>query len=606
VGKDAIAQMRALWRRKASAACGSPGFFRFVMCGGAILCSFSTATTAQEQRPVSAITMKGVVSVPSSTVRRWMETKLGGPFAPSDVERIVSGYASEGFLFARIDSVNFVSLSDSATVGLVLWVWEGKAASVSSLRMDGMKALKERDVEAVILTRVGAQFVPGLLEQDIGALLELYEKSGYPFAKVEIRDVSFVEGKDSVTTTIALGIEEGAPARISRLRVEGNTTTRTGVITREARLTEGELFRGDQLTKVKQRLERMQLFSNVSLPELIVDADGSVGILVKVAEGNPNRFDGIIGYVPSGGSNAGGHFSGLLDVQFRNILGTGRKLAARWYRETESSQEIGLRYREPWVASLPLNAEAGFSQRKQDSAYVRNGYNVVAELMATDELDLGVVFSSEQVLPTEGYGFRVASESRMTSIGLSVSYDSRNDPTTPTSGLKYRTEYHTGVKEIQRSFQKLASERTSSQRLAFDFEYVFSPFQAQVVAASLYARDFRSGAIELSDLFRLGGSNTLRGYREGQFLGSRLAWSNLEYRVLAGQRSYAFGFVDFGYILSPERREVGLLKQEIKRVGYGAGIRLDTPLGLMGVSLAFGEGDTFSTAKLHIRVVNEF
>lgn len=598
--------MRALWRRKASAACGSPGFFRFVMCGGAILCAFSTATTAQEQRLVSAITMKGVVLVPSSTVRRWMETKLGNPFAPSDVERIVSGYASEGFLFARIDSVNFVSSSDSATVGLVLWVHEGKAAFVSSLRMDGVKAMNKRDVEAVVTTRVGEPFVPGLLEHDIRALLELYENSGYPFAKVEIRDVSFVEGKDSVETTIVLEIEEGTLARISRFRIEGNATTKTGVITREARLTEGELFRGDQPRKVKQRLERMQLFSSVSVPDLFVDADGSVGLSVKVAEGNPNRFDGIIGYAPSGGSGAGGHFSGVLDVQFRNILGTGRKFAARWYRETESSQEIELRYREPWVASLPLNAEAGFSQRKQDSAYVRNGYNVVAELMATDELDLGVVFSSERVVPTEGYGFRVASESRMTSIGLSVSYDSRNDPITPTSGLKYRTEYHTGVKEIQRSFQNPGTDRSSSQSFAFDFEFVFSPFQKQVLAASLYARDFRSGAIELSDLFRLGGSNTLRGYREGQFLGSRLAWSNLEYRVLAGQRSYAFGFVDFGYILSPERPEAGLIKQEINRVGYGAGLRLDTPLGLMGVSLAFGEGDTFSTAKLHIRVVNEF
>jgi outer membrane protein assembly factor BamA len=418
---------------------------------------------AQEQRPVGAITIQGVISVSSSTVLRWMETKQGSPFTPSDVERIVSGYASEGFPFARIDSVQFVPSPDRATIDLVVWLQEGKLASVSSLRMDGMKALNERDVEAATMTRVGEPFVPGLLEQDIGALLELYEKSGYPFSKIEIRDVSFAEGKDFVETTIVLEIDEGPLARISRFRVEGNGTTKTGVITREARLTDGELFRGDQPKKVKQRLERMQLFSSVSLPDLFVDADGSVGLSVKVVEGNPNRFDGIIGYAPSAGSGASGHFSGLLDVQFRNIVGTGRKLAARWYRETESSQEIELRYREPWVASLPLNAEIGFSQRKQDSAYVRNVYNVVAELMATDELDLGVVFSSERVVPTEGYGFRVASESRVTSIGLSISYDSRNDPTTPTSGLKYRTEYHTGVKDIQRSFQKPTGDRSSSQ-----------------------------------------------------------------------------------------------------------------------------------------------
>jgi outer membrane protein insertion porin family len=112
--------------------------------------------------------------------------------------------------------------------------------------------------------------------------------------------------------------------------------------------------------------------------------------------------------------------------------------------------------------------------------------------------------------------------------------------------------------------------------------------------------------VEASDLFRLGGANTLRGYREGQFLGSRIAWTNLEYRFLADQRSYFFGFVDGGYVLTPDRPEVGLIRQELKKVGYGVGIRLDTPLGLIGVSLAFGEGDTFSTSKLHIRLANEF
>jgi outer membrane protein insertion porin family len=337
-----------------------------------------------------------------------------------------------------------------------------------------------------------------------------------------------------------------------------------------------------------------------------VNPDGSVGLSLKVTEGNPNRFDGIVGYVPSGGSGAAGYVTGLADVQFRNILGTGRKLSARWYRETQTSQEIELRYREPWLASLPLNAEAGFSQRKQDSTYIRNSYTLFAELMATDELNLGAVFSSERVLPSEGYGARVANKSRSTTIGLSVLYDSRNDPVTPTSGLRYRTEYRTGFKEIDASIVQHSSDRTSTQSLSFDLEYLLSPVQRQVLAASVSVRDFRSGAIELSDMFRLGGASTLRGYREGQFLGSRIAWSNVEYRLLTDQRSYAFGFVDIGYVLIPDAPQAGLLKQEIYKLGFGAGIRLDTPVGLIGVSLAFGEGDTFSTAKLHLRLINEF
>ncbi|MCX6133949.1 MAG: BamA/TamA family outer membrane protein [Ignavibacteriales bacterium] len=560
---------------------------------------------AQSERRVSAIVVTGNSRVSSATIRSWMETKEGGSFLPSDSARIAAGFSSEGFLFAAVDSVRLIPMADSSTVTAVISVHEGKRAFVASVKMEGLKSLEQVDAERLIETQIGTKFVPAILERDVSRLLDSYEQSGFPFAKIEIRDIRFEELKDSVATFLTLAIAEGALAKIRDLRIEGNTTTKTSVITREARLVEGEVLRGGHPMLVKQRLEHMQLFSSVSMPELFVNQDGTVGLLVKVTEGNPNRFDGVVGYVPSGSTGTGGYLTGLVDVQFRNILGTARKLTARWYRETESSQEIELRYREPWIASLPLNGEAGFAQRKQDSTFIRNEYRFSGELMATDELNLGVVFSSERVLPTEGFGVLVASKSHTTSVGVSVSYDSRNDPVTPSSGLRYRTEYQTGVKETQNSLSS-SSDHASTQKLAFDLEYDISPVQNQVLSVSLSARNFSSGAVEQSDLFRLGGSNTLRGYREGQFLGSRVAWSNAEYRLLTGPRSYAFGFIDIGYILMPDRAQAGLVQQETNKIGYGAGIRLDTPLGLMGVSLAFGEGDTFSTAKLHIRLINEF
>jgi outer membrane protein insertion porin family len=295
-----------------------------------------------------------------------------------------------------------------------------------------------------------------------------------------------------------------------------------------------------------------------------------------------------------------------VDVQFRNIFGTGRRFAARWFRENQTSQEINLQYREPWLASLPVNADLGFFQRKQDSTYIRSVFRFAADLMATDELSLGLVISSEQVTPTEGFGRQIVSESRAMDIGFVVAYDSRNDPVTPTSGFNYRTEYATGFKQITNSYLQGQNNRSATQKLSFDFEFVTSPLERQVVVVNISARDFRSSAVEISDLFRLGGANTLRGYREGQFLGSRIAWTNLEYRFLAGQRSFVFGFVDAGYVLTPDRPEVGLVREEMNRVGFGAGLRVDTPLGLIGVSLAFGKGDTFGTSKLHIRLANEF
>jgi outer membrane translocation and assembly module TamA len=49
-----------------------------------------------------------------------------------------------------------------------------------------------------------------------------------------------------------------------------------------------------------------------------------------------------------------------------------------------------------------------------------------------------------------------------------------------------------------------------------------------------------------------------------------------------------------------------LRKSETTKFGYGIGLRVDSGLGMIGVNIGFGEGDTFSTAKLHVRLMNEF
>lgn len=571
-----------------------------------IVSVFPHVVTAQPHGTVRSIEVVGNIAVPTSRILSWMDTKPGTTFVRSDSARILAGYVSDGYLFSKVDSLRLLPGAEKNTYVLKIALNEGKRAVLVSIEMDGMKYLGTAELQSQMQTRIGTVFVPEVLERDIGSMLNLYERNGYSFARVTIRGLKFLEGEDSVGVAVSLDVNEGSLAKIRSVRVEGNTTTHAGVITRESRLTEGDVVSDAQLTRVRQRLERMQLFSGVSVPELYLNPDGTVGVLLKVTEGNPNRFDGIVGYVPAAQGTSSGYFTGLVDVQFRNILGTGRRLSARWYRETQTSQDINLQYREPWIASLPVNADAGFVQRKQDSTYIRNEYTLAAELMATDELNVGVLFASQHVMPTQGYGASVSSESRTASLGVSVSYDSRNDPVTPVSGVRYRTEYQSGVKTIESSFLASAANRSATQKLSFDLEYDYSPLRNQVLSAGLAARDFRSGSIEQSDLFRLGGANTLRGYREGQFLGSRVAWSNIEYRVLTGGRSYAFGFVDVGYILVPDRPEVGLVRQELNRTGYGAGIRLDTPLGLMSVSFAFGQGDTFSTAKLHLRLMNEF
>ncbi|MEJ2104351.1 MAG: hypothetical protein P8X47_07220, partial [Ignavibacteriaceae bacterium] len=65
-------------------------------------------------------------------------------------------------------------------------------------------------------------------------------------------------------------------------------------------------------------------------------------------------------------------------------------------------------------------------------------------------------------------------------------------------------------------------------------------------------------------------------------------------------------FFDAGYYLREADVERGILKSEDYIFGYGLGITVETTIGLLGVSFALAQGDSFSEGKIHFGIINEF
>jgi outer membrane protein insertion porin family len=118
--------------------------------------------------------------------------------------------------------------------------------------------------------------------------------------------------------------------------------------------------------------------------------------------------------------------------------------------------------------------------------------------------------------------------------------------------------------------------------------------------------DVNSPRFETADLYRFGGTRSVRGYREGQFLASRVGWSNVELRYSLTRRSFAAAFYDFGYYYRPEDNVALTPSQEGFVFGYGLGVRIETGLGMFGVSYALGKGDSILEGKVHFGIINDF
>jgi outer membrane protein insertion porin family len=570
----------------------------------------TTVTRGQALFTVQSISFQGNTHFSASQLTSLIKTKREKPFIESifseDIDQLLLFYRDQSYLHAHIDSIVKQIETVDKNVDLQIYLDEGKPSVIRIIKLEGCRVFSSDELLKDLQGQVGEVFSPTILERDIQTILMRYENIGYPLATVSIKNILFRDSSKEMSVEVNLKIDEGNPFQVTEIRVEGNRTTKDYVITREARIKENELYRNNLSVRFKRRLEHLQLFTSVSEPQLYLTEKNQGGMIVNVVEGNQNNFDGILGYVPPISGNDNGYFTGLVNLSLRNLFGTGRKLSARWFQENQKTQESELHYFEPWIASYPINVQIGFLQRKQDSTFVRSQFDISVEVMISEELSFGGSYSQIGVYPSEGYGQEVLAGSRASNFGVSIRYDFRDNPTTPSSGVLYSTEYEVGIKRILASEAFPDGTHSSTRRVKFDLAYYISPFFRQVLATELHLRDFNGSHTDISDLFLIGGTTTLRGYREAQFLGNRMVWSNVEYRFLVSQRSYFYSFVDLGYIVTPAIALSGIQASEQNKVGYGVGVRLDSGIGLIGVSFALGEGDTFSTSKIHLRLINEF
>jgi outer membrane protein assembly factor BamA len=265
---------------------------------------------------------------------------------------------------------------------------------------------------------------------------------------------------------------------------------------------------------------------------------------------------------------------------------------------------------EPWILGLPINIDLLLFQRQQDSSFVQRLLNGNFEFLATESMSAALIFSQGYTIPTESdpRGFTVYNSTIFTS-GVNLKIDTRDDLFVPTGGLFFLNSYNYRSKEINGPAEYISDTMNTSPNqysIELDFVIHYKLWSRHIPTVGLHLREIRGDNVEISDMYRFGGTNTLRGYRENQFTGNRLLWTNLEYRYLLGRRSYAFLFTDVGYYLRDELPALDLAEASAVKVGYGLGITFETALGLLGVSYALGEGDNFNKGKIHFGLIGEF
>jgi outer membrane protein insertion porin family len=469
---------------------------------------------------VKSINFLGTSKVPASDLKAVMFTREGGWLSfltgegtyreeifQRDLTIIQAVYYDRGFINVKVDRPT-VSLSpDKRFIFITIKVEEGEAYSIGTLDFSGELLVSKDQLRKMMSSREHELFNRSKLGHDISAFTDVYLDQGYAYAN--ITPVTQVHPEARVVD-LTFDFQKGRKVYIERIDILGNTKTRDKVIRRELRVYEGELFSGTGLRKSKERVTALGFFETVEINHKPGSDDSKVVVQVEIKEKATGTFQVGLGF-----SNVE-NFIFTAQIAQNNFLGWGQTAALS--AQLSSLRSFAqLSFLDPYffdtnfIFSIDLyRVQADYQGFVRDAlgGDVSLGYHLFEDVIAN------LTYTREYVKVDPGRGFdQIPLANRFrngttSSLRLSGSWDRRDNRLFPSRGF-----FHFASVEVAPSFlggSYLFARYSAYSRFYFPLFWGFV-FKTNTTFGYIQQLDANS-PVPVSELYFLGGINTVRGY----------------------------------------------------------------------------------------------
>lgn len=539
-----------------------------------------------ENPVVNGIEFRGNQVVDSAVLLEQMDTKVGEILNTrtiySDIQAINTYYNDEVGLLRNPTHVTDVAFEGG---NVILTVVDG--ITVSGVEVTGVTVFPQERVEKLIRVKPGELFNRKTLEEDLTKVQAMYEDEEWVLDNVDTKI-------DPDTGHLTIHFLE---ATVEEIRVVGNSKTRTGVVLDNLRTKPNTVLNRRRFQRDLERLKNLGYFRAVE-PEFERGSDkGKVILVLDVEEEKTGLATIGVGYAGGGSSGIRSGVTGAVSYSDRNLFGEGKNVSVSWQRGAQISA-IALSYFDPAIngnqdsigVTLFRNEVDGLRQPisvngQQEFAYYddnRMGGSFTYGHPLNDDLRLFGTLRHEtiEILKDSGSIYTPVGlgTGALNSIGLSALYDTRDDIFNPHVGSYANGSVNVAGFGGDFNFQKYTVEGR-----------YYIPLGENHTLALRGWGGFVSGDAPITEYFYAGGPDTLRGYQQNQFFGTRFLVANAEYRFPIGNIKFLRGavFADAGNAWTP-----GDLYEDKIFLDAGIGLRITFPalgLGVIRLDYAFGD-----------------
>lgn len=593
---------------------------------------------------VAEVFVSGAEGQLEDEIFRVIQTRAGQATTRSQLQADVNAIFATGF-FANVD----VRPEDTPLGVRVTFIVQAnpilRQVTINTVPENAtQRVLTQKDVDDIFGKQYGQILNFRQLQNGIKELNQLYKDKGFDLAQVI--DASKVTPDGKVNLIVAEGVVEDI--RVRYLNKEGQEKndqgepvrgrTRPFIITREVQLKPGDVFNRQVAERDLRRVFGLGIFEDVRLSFAPGTDPRRVVVVVDVIEKNTGSIAAGAGISSSSG------LFGSVSYQQQNLGGNNQTLGAEVQLGQQALLLFDLSFTDPWIAGDPYRTSYTVNAfRRQSISLIFDGGKPEVNLPNGDRPRIvrtggGVsftrplsrdVFKPAEWVASAGLQYqRVAirdadgNRSPVDELGNNLSFsgegsddlltlqlgavrDRRNSPIRPTSGSLLRVGLEQSVPVGQGSI--LLTRLRGNYSYYIPVKFTNFSKGPQALAFNLQGGTI-IGDLPPYEAFALGGSNSVRGYGEGDVgAGRSFIQATAEYRfpiisVIGGAL-----FVDFGSDLGTggnvPGNPGGVRGKPGSGVGYGLGVRVQSPLGPIRIDFGFNDqGDN----RIHFGIGERF
>ncbi|MCS6886365.1 MAG: outer membrane protein assembly factor BamA [Acidobacteriota bacterium] len=176
--------------------------------------------SAQDVRIVENVDIRGNRSVPTDTIKLYIQTKKDDIYSEQQVQRDYQAILAQGY-FDEFESRVYIEEGPRGGVIVIFYVKERPI--IRDITYEGLKSIQESDIiqrfrERRVQVTKESRYDPVAVEQARRILAEMLAERGKPHAQIDPQ----VEDISATTVAINFVVNEGRRVRVSKIEFEGN------------------------------------------------------------------------------------------------------------------------------------------------------------------------------------------------------------------------------------------------------------------------------------------------------------------------------------------------------------------------------------------------